>query len=249
MNFQGTIADGTLLLAIPLALAAGLVSFLSPCVLPLVPGYLSYVTGLGGAEIVDQSSRHRARMVTGALLFVAGFTVVFVSAGVLLGGVGGFLLENQVTLQRVLGGLTIVLGLVFIGGLPWLQRDLRLHSKPAVGLAGAPMLGVLFGLGWTPCIGPTLGAIMALGIDGGTAVRGGVLAVAYCLGLGLPFVLSASGFDRAMTTFGWVKRHQVWVMRAGGAMLVTIGVLLVTGVWNDWTITMQVWVNGFTPAV
>ena len=249
MNLQGTIADGTLLLAVPLALAAGLVSFLSPCVLPLVPGYLSYVTGLGGAEVLDKASRRRARMVAGAVLFVAGFTVVFVSAGVLLGSLGGFLLENQVVLQRVLGSLTIVLGLVFIGGLPWMQRDVRFHSKPAVGLAGAPMLGVLFGLGWTPCIGPTLGAIMALGIDGGTAVRGGVLAVAYCLGLGLPFVLSALGFERAMSTFGWVKRHHVWVMRAGGAMLVTIGILLVTGVWNEMTIAMQVWVNGFTPAV
>jgi len=249
MNLQGTIADGSLLLALPLAVAAGLVSFLSPCVLPLVPGYLAYVTGLSAAEVFDEAALRRGRLVAGALLFVAGFTVVFVSAGVLLGGFGGFLLENQVVLQRVLGSLTIVLGLAFIGGLPWLQRDLRLHSKPAVGLAGAPMLGVLFGLGWTPCIGPTLGAVMALGIDGGTAVRGGVLAVAYCLGLGLPFVFTALAFSRAMSAFAWVARHQVAVMRAGGAMLVTIGVLLLTGVWNDWTIAMQVWVNGFTPAV
>jgi len=168
---------------------------------------------------------------------------------VLLGGFGGFLLENQEVLQRVLGSLTIVLGLAFIGGLPWMQRDLRLHHKPAVGLAGAPMLGVLFGLGWTPCIGPTLGAVMALGIDGGTAVRGGVLAVAYCLGLGLPFILTALAFSRAISTFAWVRRHHVWVMRAGGAMLVTIGVLLVTGVWAEMTIAVQVWVNGFTPAV
>lgn len=249
MNFQGTIADGTLLLAVPLALAAGLVSFLSPCVLPLVPGYLSYVTGLSAAEVFDEAPTRRGRLVAGALLFVGGFTVVFVSAGVLLGGFGGFLLENQVVLQRVLGSLTIVLGLAFIGGLPWLQRDLRLHRKPAVGLAGAPMLGVVFGLGWTPCIGPTLGAVMALGIDGGTAARGGVLAVAYCVGLGLPFVITALAFSRAMSAFEWVRRHHVWVMRGGGAMLVTIGVLLVTGVWNDMTIAMQVWVNGFTPAV
>jgi len=249
VSFQETITDGSLLLAVPLALVAGLVSFLSPCVLPLVPGYLSYVTGLSAAEVFDEEGRRRGRLVAGALLFVGGFTVVFVSAGVLLGGFGGFLLENQEVLQRVLGSVTIVLGLAFIGGLPWLQRDLRLHSKPAVGLAGAPVLGVLFGLGWTPCIGPTLGAVMALGIDGGTATRGGVLAVAYCLGLGLPFVVTALAFGRAMTVFAWVRRHHVWVMRTGGAMLVTIGVLLVTGVWNDWTIAMQVWVNGFTPAV
>lgn len=249
MSLQGTITDGSLVLAVPLAVTAGLVSFLSPCVLPLVPGYLSYVTGLSGAEVFDEAARRRGRLVAGALLFVGGFTVVFVSAGVLLGGFGGFLLENQEVLQRVLGSLTIVLGLAFIGGLPWLQRDLRLHHKPAVGLAGAPMLGVLFGLGWTPCIGPTLGAVMALGIDGGTALRGGVLAVAYCLGLGLPFVLTALAFNRAISTFAWVRRHHVWVMRGGGAMLVTIGVLLVTGVWTDMTVAVQVWVNGFTPAV
>jgi cytochrome c-type biogenesis protein len=249
MNIQDTVADGSLLLALPLALAAGLVSFLSPCVLPLVPGYLSYVTGLSAAEVFDEAARRRGRLVAGALLFVAGFTFVFVSAGVLLGGFGGFLIENQVVLQRVLGSLTILLGLAFIGGLPWLQRDLRVHSRPAVGLAGAPVLGMLFGLGWTPCIGPTLGAVMALGIDSGTAARGGVLAVAYCLGLGLPFVVTALAFGRAMSMFGWVKRHQVAVMRAGGLMLVTIGILLVTGAWNDLTIAMQVWVNGFTPAV
>lgn len=249
MSVQGTIADGSLVLAVPLAVTAGLLSFLSPCVLPLVPGYLAYVTGLSAAEVFDDAPRRRGRLVAGALMFVAGFTVVFVSAGVLLGRLGGFLLENQDVLQRVLGSLTIVLGLAFIGGLPWLQRDLRLHRKPAVGLAGAPVLGVLFGLGWTPCIGPTLGAVMALGINGGTALRGGVLAVAYCAGLGLPFVLTALAFSRATTTFSWVKLHYVWLMRGGGAMLVTIGVLLVTGVWNDMTVAVQVWVNAFTPAV
>jgi cytochrome c-type biogenesis protein len=168
---------------------------------------------------------------------------------VLLGGFGSFLIANQLVLQRVLGSLTIVLGLVFVGGLPWLQRDLRVHTRPAVGLVGAPVLGMLFGLGWTPCIGPTLGAVMALGIDSGTAARGGLLAVAYCLGLGLPFVVTALAFGRAMTMFGWVRRHHVWVMRAGGLMLVTIGILLVTGAWNDIVTSMRIWVTGFTPAV
>ena len=249
MNLTGTITDGSLLLALPLAVAGGLVSFLSPCVLPLVPGYLAYATGLSAAEVFDDAPRRRGRLVLGALLFVTGFTVVFVSAGVLLGSLGSFLLENQRLLQRVLGAVTIVLGLAFIGLLPWMQRDLRPDHRPAVGLAGAPVLGVLFGLGWSPCIGPTLGAVMSLGINEGTAVRGGILAVAYCIGLGVPFVLAALAFSRAMSAFAWVKRHYVAVMRAGGAMLVLIGVLLVTGVWNEMVVAMQVWVNGFTPVV
>jgi cytochrome c-type biogenesis protein len=243
---EGTITGGSLLLALPLAVVAGVVSFLSPCVLPLVPGYLSYVTGLTG---VDLGSRGRGRLVAGAALFVAGFTAVFVTAGVLVGTAGGFLVEHERLLQRVLGAATIVLGLAFMGAVPWFQRELRVHRRPAIGLAGAPMLGVLFGLGWTPCIGPTLGAVLTLGLTEGSALRGGVLAVAYCLGLGLPFVAAALAFRRAMGAFGWVKRHHVWVMRLGGALLVTIGVLLVTGAWNALTVALRVWVSGFTPAV
>jgi cytochrome c-type biogenesis protein len=241
-----TIADGSLLLAVPLAALAGLVSFLSPCVLPLVPGYLSYVTGLTGADLAERS---RGRLALGASLFVAGFTAVFVTAGVLAGGVGGFLVDHERSLQRVLGALTVLLGLAFMGVVPWFERDLRVHRKPVVGLTGAPMLGLLFGLGWTPCIGPTLGAVLTLAGTDGSAVRGGVLAVAYCVGLGLPFVLTAIAFRRAMGAFGWVKRHYVWVMRLGGGLLVTIGVLLMTGLWNDLTVAMRVWVSNYTPAV
>jgi cytochrome c-type biogenesis protein len=246
MTVGGTITDGSLLLALPLALAAGLVSFLSPCVLPLVPGFLSYVTGMTGVDLAD---RHRGRLVAGALLFVAGFSVVFVSAGVLVGGFGAFLIDQRRLLQQILGGLTVVLGLAFMGAVPWFQRDLRVHRRPALGLLGAPMLGVMFGLGWSPCVGPTLGAVYALSLDEGSATRGGVLAVAYCVGLGLPFVIVALAFRRAMGALGWVKRHYIWIMRFGGAMLVTIGLLLVTGVWNDLTVQMQIWVNGFSPAV
>jgi cytochrome c-type biogenesis protein len=249
MSASATITDGSLLLALPLAAAAGLVSFLSPCVLPLVPGYLAYTTGLTAAEVFDDASRRRGRLVLGALLFVAGFTVVFVSAGVLLGSFGSFLLEHQDALQRWLGAFTIVMGLAFIGVLPWLQRDVRIDKRPAVGLAGAPLLGAAFGLGWSPCLGPTLGAVMALGLDQGTALRGGVLAVAYCLGLGLPFVVTALAFGRAMTAFGWVKRHYLAVMRTGGGLLVVIGLLLVTGAWDQLVEQLQVWVNGFTVAI
>jgi cytochrome c-type biogenesis protein len=246
MTVTGTIAEGSLLLALPLAMAAGLVSFLSPCVLPLVPGFLSYVTGMTGVELAD---RNRGRVFVGALLFVAGFTVVFVSAGVLVGAFGMFLIDHRRGLQQVLGALTIVLGLAFMGAVPWFQRDLRVHRRPALGLLGAPMLGVLFGLGWSPCVGPTLAAVLTLSLDQGSAVRGGVLAVAYCLGLGLPFVITALAFRQVMGSLGWVKRHYVWVMRFGGAMLVAIGVLLVTGVWNDLTVQMQIWVDSFSPAV
>jgi cytochrome c-type biogenesis protein len=241
-----TITDGSLLVAVPLAGLAGLVSFLSPCVLPLVPGYLSYVTGLAG---VDLAERRRGRLLAGSLLFVLGFTAVFVTAGVVVGGAGAFLIEHERPLQIVLGTLTILLGLAFMGVVPWFQRDFRVHHKPGIGLAGAPMLGVLFGLGWTPCIGPTLGAVLTLGVTEGSAARGGLLAVAYCIGLGLPFVLTAIAFRRAMGAFGWVKQHYVWVMRLGGGLLVTIGILLVSGLWTELTVALRVWVNGFTPAV
>jgi cytochrome c-type biogenesis protein len=246
MSVGATITDGSLLLALPLALAAGAVSFLSPCVLPLVPGFLSYVTGMTGVDLAD---RHRGRLLAGALLFVAGFTVVFVSAGVFVGAFGVFLIDHRRLLQEILGSLTVVLGLAFTGAVPWFQRDLRVHRRPSVGLLGAPMLGVLFGLGWSPCVGPTLTAVLALSLDGGSATRGGILAVAYSLGLGLPFVLVALAFRRVMGALGWVKSHYVWVMRLGGAMLVAIGVLLVSGVWNDMTVQMQIWVNNFSPAV
>ena len=171
-SFSDTVVNGSLLLALGVAAIAGLVSFLSPCVLPLVPGYLSYVTGLTG---VDLASARRGRMLLGALLFVLGFTVVFVSYGVLFGGLGTLLLREQEWITRVLGVVTIVLGLVFMGYVPGLQREWRIYRVPTLGLVGAPLLGVLFAIGWVPCIGPTLGTILTLAVDQGSAARGAVL--------------------------------------------------------------------------
>jgi cytochrome c-type biogenesis protein len=241
-GFAETALNGSLLLAIPVALIAGLVSFLSPCVLPLVPGYLSYVTGLSGADLADA---RRGRMLAGALLFVAGFAVVFSSAGALFGVVGTFLAVHSSVLTKVLGAVTIVLGLAFVGLVPWLQRDIRIHQVPAVGLGAAPLLGVLFGLGWTPCIGPTLGVVATLAVNEATAGRGAVLMLAYAFGLGLPFVAVAVGFRRLLGTLGWVRRHHVWVTRTGGALLVLVGLLLVTGLWDSAVGPLRQWAGSF----
>jgi cytochrome c-type biogenesis protein len=242
-----TVLTGALLAAIPIAMFAGLISFFSPCVLPLVPGYLSYVTGVTGSDLAEAK---RGRMLAGSSLFVIGFSAVFVSGGALFGNFGSVLLEHRQTLTRVFGILTIVLGLAFtglVGGIT--QREFRFHYRPALGLAGAPLLGVLFGLGWAPCVGPTLGAVQALAFSDASAGRGALLMVFYCLGLGLPFIVAAIAFRRTLGAFAWVKRHYAWVMRTGGAMLVAVGVLLVTGVWDHITYQMQIWSSGFTPGV
>ncbi|MDB1087901.1 cytochrome c biogenesis protein CcdA [Streptomyces sp. ACA25] len=239
-----TVLSGALLIAMPVALLAGLVSFFSPCVLPLVPGYLSYVTGAGGADL---EQARRGRMFLGASLFVLGFSAVFVSTGALFGGIGNVLHEQREVLTKVFGALTIVLGLVFMGVVTRFgQRELRFHRKPAVGLAGAPMLGVIFGIGWTPCIGPTLAAVQALAFTEATAARGATLTVAYCIGLGMPFIVAALAFRRALGAFGWVKRHYAWVMRIGGGMMIATGILLMTGIWDHLVYELQVWSSEFT---
>jgi cytochrome c-type biogenesis protein len=228
--FSTTAASGSLALALPVALVAGLVSFFSPCVIPLLPGYLSYATGLSGADL---ESARRGRMLAGSLLFVLGFSTVFVALGTLSGALGSWLVTWQREITVVLGVLTILLGLAFAGLVPWLQRDWRLHRVPAVGLAAAPLLGLLFGLGWMPCVGPTLGAIMSLSINEATAGRGALLSAVYALGLGLPFVVAGLAYRRALGAFGAIRRHQRWVTRVGGLMLVAVGLLLVTGWWAD----------------
>jgi cytochrome c-type biogenesis protein len=244
--FSHTVLDGSLALALPVAAIAGLVSFLSPCVLPLVPGYLSYVTGVAGADLADA---RRGRVLAGSAGFVLGFSAVFVSFGALFGTLGASLEQHAGTIAKVLGAVTILLGLGFMGVVPAFQRDLRVHRWPALGLLGAPLLGVLFGLGWTPCIGPTLASVLALASDSASAGRGALLTFAYCLGLGVPFVLAGLAYRRALGTFGWVKRHYLWVMRLGGGMLVLIGVLLVTGVWDDLSGSLRGLISGFSVAV
>ncbi|MEU9034682.1 cytochrome c biogenesis protein CcdA [Streptomyces sp. NPDC048352] len=243
-----TVLSGALLLALPIALLAGLVSFFSPCVLPLVPGYLSYVTGVSGADLAEA---RRGRMLAGASLFVLGFTAVFVSTGALFGQFGDvFQGENKEIVTRVMGGLVILLGLFFMGAIPGLtMREFRFHRKPTAGLLGAPVLGVLFGIGWTPCMGPTLAAVNTLSIDQASAGRGALLMVVYCLGLGLPFILAAIAFRKALGAFGWVKKHYAWVMRIGGGMLIVTGLLLVTGLWGGIVNEMQSWTNGFTVGI
>ncbi|MFJ5997964.1 cytochrome c biogenesis CcdA family protein [Streptomyces sp. NPDC092370] len=244
---NGTVLNGALLVALPIALLGGLVSFFSPCVLPLVPGYLSYVTGVSGTDLAEA---RRGRMVAGASLFVLGFTAVFVSGGALFGYFGQTLQEERGVLSKVLGVFMILMGVFFMGLMPGLtQREFRFHKKPAAGLAGAPVLGALFGIGWTPCIGPTLSAVQTLALDQGSAGRGAVLTIAYCLGLGVPFVLAAVAFRKALGAFGWIKRHYVWVMRVGGTMMIVTGLLLLTGAWDRIVQEMQVWSDGFTVGI
>ncbi|MFB8032662.1 cytochrome c biogenesis CcdA family protein [Streptomyces sp. NPDC056004] len=241
------VRSGALLVALPLAVLAGLVSFFSPCVLPLVPGYLSYVTGVSGTDLAQA---RRGRMVAGASLFVLGFTAVFVSGGALFGFFGQTLQAHSEVLTKVLGVLMILMGIFFMGLMPWMtQREFRIHKRPVTGLAGAPVLGALFGIGWTPCLGPTLSSVSILAVDQGTAGRGAILTVAYCLGLGVPFVLAAVAFRKALGAFGWVKRHYAWVMRIGGGMMIVTGLLLLTGAWGTMMQQLQVWSNGFTVGI
>jgi cytochrome c-type biogenesis protein len=275
------VLSGPLVLAVPVAVAAGAVTFLSPCVLPLVPGYLSYVTGMSGtaagqgrrsparepapalaaaqaagpavggvaslagqetAELTPDSptsrssaSVQRGRVVAGAMLFVLGFSVLFASEGVLLGGLGEKLLVHQRVVTQILGGVTIVLGLLFAGVFDRLMltgRIFRPSWRPRAGLAGAPLLGLMFGLTWTPCIGPTLSAVLGLAGTSGTAARGALLALAYGIGLGIPFLIVAFAFQRGMQFFGWARRHARLITGLGGAMLVVVGILEVTGTWS-----------------
>jgi cytochrome c-type biogenesis protein len=282
------VTSGPLILALPVAAAAGAVTFLSPCCLPLVPGYLSFVTGMAGAGgsavppppvpttavPADGAGADgagvavaappavaavaaagpvppRGRVVAGTALFVLGFSVVFVAYGAALGGLGHLLTGHAGLLTRILGGLTIVLGLLFAGALDrfsFAGRIVRPSARPKAGLAGAPLLGVMFGLGWTPCIGPTLTAVLALSASTGTVARGATLAFVYALGLGVPFLLVSFGFSVAMRAFAFFRRRARLVTRIGGAMLICVGLLEVTGAWTTFMAWLQVhWVSNYQP--
>jgi cytochrome c-type biogenesis protein len=284
-SFAQAASSGSLLAAVPVAVLAGLVSFASPCVLPLVPGYVGYLGGMSAASAPGRSrvrvaagaadgpaldlaahlpaqpgvlgasptsetpAPSRGRLVLGVLLFVAGFTAVFLAYGSLAGSLGSFLLRWQDPVSRVLGVGVIVMGLAFLGLLPFFQQDRRNVLTPRAGLWGAPVLGVTFGIGWTPCIGPTLAAILLLSLDGGSAGRGAVLALAFCAGLGLPFVLVALGLQRSRRALDWLGRHRLAVMRTGGTLLLLLGLALVTGLWSTWSAWLQGLLTGSTPFI
>ncbi|MEU1752430.1 cytochrome c biogenesis protein CcdA [Micromonospora matsumotoense] len=283
-TFRELAQSGPLLLAIGAAALAGLVSFLSPCVLPLMPGYLSYVTGLAGTDLEGRArpttppgaaaaptgggpapgdggaaptggpdggvavatraatrpaAAVKGRVLAGTLLFIAGFTVVFTATAILFAGFGRIFFEYERTFQVVIGALIVLLGLSYLGVLPGMQRELRIRRLPAAGLLGAPVLGAVFALSWMPCTGPTLGAVLGMAATGGQTDRAVVLAVAYCLGLGLPFVVFGLGFHRLLGVFRAVRRNSRWVTRIGGVLLILIGLALVTGGWQNFVIWLQ----------
>ncbi|SKC46837.1 cytochrome c biogenesis CcdA family protein [Krasilnikoviella flava] len=255
--FATTVWSGSMLLALPVALIAGLVSFASPCVLPLVPGYVGYVSGMAAATAGSGTKSRpgvpqdpaRRRVVLGVGLFVLGFTAVFVALMAAAGALGSYLVLWEDTIMRVLGIVVILMGLAFLGAVPFLQRERRMHLSPRAGLWGAPLLGIVFGLGWTPCIGPTLAAVQALSLDQASAGRGIVLGIAYCVGLGVPFLLVALGLQSSQRMLGFLRRHRLGIQRAGGALLVLVGLALVTGLWSAWTSQLQGWISGFATVV
>lgn len=245
MDVTGILTSGSMIAAVPLAAAAGFVSFASPCVLPLVPGYVSYMTGVVGSTTAQRGPR-RSRVAAGTAAFMAGVAVVFVSFGALFGGIGSLLLEHQRALQVVMGTLVVVLGVGFLGMMPTLQRELRWHRTPKATVAGSFVLGFLFALGWTPCIGPALAAVQSMALSEGSAVRGALLGLAFCSGLGVPFAAVGLSMERGMRGVRWLRSHSRAVTRLGGVMLIAVGLLQVTGYWNTFTVWLRVWGSGWS---
>lgn len=247
-GFEGfaTTVAGPWPAAIAVAFVAGLIAFLSPCVLPLAPGYLSYVTGLSAGDLATGS---RLRMLIGSLLFVLGFTVLFISYGALFGGLGSLVATHQQVISRIAGGIVIVMGVAFLGGIPGLQRQWTAPRTPTWTLAGAPLLGLAFGLGWTPCIGPTLAAVQTLAFTEASAGRGALLSAVYCLGLGLPFVALALAFGSASRLLPVLRRNAAVISRIGGVFLIAIGIAMVLGVWEVAATWLRGSIGGFTPVL
>ncbi len=237
---------GSMVGAIPVALLAGAISFFSPCVLPLLPGYLSYASGLSATEMIAAKDQPRTgRMVLGTTLFVLGFSFVFLLTGVLAGSLGSALIAYQRPITIVVGILCIVVGLSFAGWLPFGQNEVRLVHARRAGLAAAPVLGIAFGLGWTPCIGPALSVVLSLAITEASAVRGGVLALFYSFGIGIWFIVAAMLWQRLAPSLGWVRKHQRGIQLFGAISIIVIGVLMVTGLWDVIIAALRVWAAGF----
>jgi cytochrome c-type biogenesis protein len=229
--------SGNLILALPIAALAGLISFASPCVIPLVPGYLTYAAGF---------SKNRGKLFLGSLLFVLGFTALFVTYGALFGTLGSTISANQKNISRVLGIFTIVMGLIFMGRIN-LMRTFKVNKIANSGLIGAPILGFLFGLGWTPCIGPALAAVQTLAIESASASRGSILAVAYCIGLGTPFILSGLFLDRSQAVRKFLAKNGDRISYIGGALLIAIGAMQITGTWDSLMNSLRGFISGFEP--
>lgn len=248
--FSATILSGSLALAVLVAVIAGIVAFVSPCVLPVVPGYLGYVSGLAGQSIGGGARRGTGRMVAGSALFVAGFTVVFMLIGGFVGAIGYLLQAYAVWIDRVAGVLVILMGLLFLGAFPGLSGEKRLTARPDAGLLGAPLMGAIFGFAWTPCIGPTFAAVVALSLGaGGSAERGAILALAYSLGLGLPFILFALLFQRALAASRAISEHRRIISILSGAVLIIIGTLLLTGQWSAWMAELSTTIGSYETVV
>lgn len=242
--------SGQLVAALPLALLAGLVSFASPCVLPLVPGYLAYVGGIASVPNgVKRRRRDVGRLLLGVFLFILGFSLVFIAYGAAFGALGAWLVQWQGLITRILGVIVILMGLVFVGQFGFMQRTAKLAISPATGLVGAPLLGIVFGIGWTPCMGPTLSAILSLSLDSASPWRGAILGLAYCLGLGIPFLLVALGLTWVTGSVAYLRRHIRAINITGGVMLVIIGVLMVSGLWTQWIYQLQAVISGFVPTI
>ena len=248
-TFAETALSGPLLAAMAVALLAGLVSFVSPCVLPLVPGYVGYVTGLSGTHLTDKKT---STVLGGVGLFFVGFATIFVALGTVFSGLGAILSNWLDIVMRIMGVFVILAGIVFMGGFKFLQQDRKIHARPRAGLWGAPLLGATFALGWAPCIGPTLAAVLTLSTSfGGTGTvwRGALLTFVYCLGIGIPFVTVAYLLHKGMGRLAWLRRHQRTIVVIGGIMLVILGILFVSGLWNDWMSRMQLFVGGFETVI